>query len=348
MANSTDRRRQEVLRAIVADYIASQEPVGSKALLERHNLNVSSATIRNDMAALEKEGYIVSQHASSGRIPTHKAYRAMVDSLNEVKPLSKAERTGILRFLEGGVDLEDVLRRSVQLLSQITRQAAVVQMPNLNVTRVKHVEVVALSPVRLLLVLITDSGRVDQRNVELNEICEPEHVHKLRDVLNSVLDNKTLTDASVALAELADPTNSVRPVDPEIQSHVLRAATVLIETLVQQPNDRLILAGASNLSRVARDFPKGLPPILEALEEQVVVLKLFANVTDLDHVSVLIGDENEDDQLRQASVVATGYGAQGETLGGLGVVGPTFMDYSGTMSKVHAVAQYVSRVLSGQ
>lgn len=348
MAGATQKRRQEVLRAIVADYISSQEPVGSKALLERHKLNVSSATIRNDMAVLESEGYIMSQHASSGRIPTQKAYRLFVDSLNEVKPLSQAERSAILNFLEGGVDLEDVLRRSVQLLSQITRQAAVVQLPNLKVSRVKHCEVVLLSPVRLLLVLITDSGRVDQRNVGLTQVCGPEQVAKLKDVLNRALDGKTLTDASVSLADLADPTHKEIFVEPEIQSHVLRCATVLIETLVEQPNDRLILAGASNLTRVARDFPQGLPSILEALEEQVVVLKLLANVQDLGHVSVLIGEENEDDQLAQTSVVATGYGSQGETLGGLGVVGPTYMDYSGTMSKVLAVAQYVSRVLGGK
>ncbi|AKE40944.1 heat-inducible transcription repressor HrcA [Corynebacterium kutscheri] len=346
MAGQAEQRRQKVLRAIVADYIASHEPVGSKALLERHQLNVSSATIRNDMVVLESDGYITQQHASSGRIPTQKAYRTFVDSLDEVKPLSQAERSAILSFLEGGVDLEDVLRRSVQLLAQLTRQAAVVQLPNLNVTTVKYCEVVLLSPVRLLLVLITDSGRVEQRNVELTELCEPEQVLKLRDVLNRSLVGKTLTDASVSIAELAD-IGSVEghAVDADIRVHVLRCATVLIETLVEQPNDRLILVGASNLTRIARDFPKGLPQVLEALEQQVVMLKLLANVQDLDHVSVLIGEENEEQDLHSASVVAAGYGQPGVTLGGLGVVGPTHMDYSGTISKVAAVAQYVSRVL---
>ncbi|MCQ9370641.1 heat-inducible transcriptional repressor HrcA [Corynebacterium sp. 35RC1] len=341
MAGAAQERRQEVLRAIVADYIAAQEPIGSKALLERHKLSVSSATIRNDMAVLESEGYIVQPHTSSGRIPTEKGYRAFVDSLHEVKPLSEPERTAILTFLEGGVDLEDVLRRSVQLLSQLTRQAAVVAMPNLKVSRVKHCEVVLLSPVRLLLVLITDSGRVEQRNVELTELCEPEHVVLLRDILNRALEGKTLPDASVELAKL--PLSQSVP--SEVQGHLLRCSTVLLETLVEQPNDRLILAGAANLTRIARDFPSGLHGVLEALEEQVVVLKLLANVADLGHVSVLIGEENQDDQLNNASVVAAGYGSAGATLGGLGVVGPTHMDYSGTMSKVHAVARYVSRVL---
>lgn len=342
MAGSTEMRRQEVLQAIVADYIASQEPVGSKALLERHRLNVSSATIRNDMAVLESEGYIVQQHASSGRIPTEKGYRQFVDHIHDLKPLSAPERRAIIRFLEEGVDLEDVLRRSVQLLAQLTRQAAVVQLPNLKMSRVKHVEVVSLGPTRLLLVLITDSGRVDQRNVELDELIDADGGHLLRDLLNGALVGRTLTEGSTSLAQLAaDP-------PPEIRNAVVRSATRLIETLVEQPTDRLILAGTSNLTRMARDFPAGLPSVIEALEEQVTVLKLLANVPDLGNVSVLIGGENEDEDLHDASVVATGYGSDGHTLGGLGVVGPTFMDYPGTISKVSAVARYVSRVLAGE
>lgn len=337
MASSTDRRRQEVLRAIVADYIASQEPVGSKALLERHQLQVSSATIRNDMAVLESEGYIVQQHASSGRIPTEKGYRQFVDQIHDLKPLSAAERRAILSFLKDGVDLEDVLRRSVTLLAQLTRQAAVIQLPNLEVARVKHIEVVALGPTRLLLVLITDTGRVDQRNVELDERIDAEGVLLLRDLLNGALVDRTLAEGSTTLAQLvANP-------PPQIRHALTRAATRLVETLVDQPTDRLILAGTSNLTRTA-----GLPGVIEALEEQVTVLKLLANVPDLGNVSVLIGEENEDEDLRDASVVATAYGSDGHALGGLGVVGPTFMDYPGTIQKVSAVARYVSRVLAGE
>lgn len=342
MSTSTEARRKEVLRAIIADYIASQEPVGSKSLLERYRLGVSSATIRNDMSVLETEGFIAQQHASSGRVPTQKGYREFVDGLHEIKPLSAPERRAMLTFLEGGVDLEDVLRRSVQLLAQITKQAAVVQMPNLKVSRVKHCEVVELSPSRLLLVLITDSGRVDQRNVELDGTIEPEQTHRLRDVLNNALSGKTLDEASAEVDLL------VEEAAEDIRPYLLKAATVLIETLVEQPSDRLLMAGASNLTRVAREFPQGLPSIIEVLEEQVVVLKLLARVPDLGNVSVVIGDENEEDELRQASVVATGYGSQGATLGGLGVVGPTFMDYSGTISKVGAVARYVSEILAGK
>ena len=255
-----------------------------------------------------------------------------MDSIHDVKPLSKAERRAILAFLDQGVDLEDVLRRSVQLLSQLTRQAAVVQLPTLKVSRVRHCEVVELTPTRLLLVLITDTGRVDQRNVELGEQLAPEKVARLKDNLNRRLSGKTLAEASVAMADMA--------VDapPDLRNASIRCATVLVETLVEAPSERLILSGASHL------FPSGLPSVVEALEEQVVVLKLLSSAQNVGQVQVSIGDE----ELRGAAVVAAGYGATGATLGGMGVVGPNYMDYSGTMSKVSAVAQYVGRVLAGQ
>lgn len=340
MSGATERRRQEVLRAIVADYVASQEPVGSKALVERHRLGVSSATVRNDMAVLEAEGYIAQQHASSGRIPTEKGYRRFVDGIDEVKPLSAAERHAILEFLEGGVDLEDVLRRSVQLLSRLTRQVAVVQLPTLRATRVRHVEVVQLADVRLLVVLITDAGRVEQRQVELAEPIDGEaDVPRLRALVNRALAGKTLTEASVSVAELP----AAAPAD--LRDAVLRTATVLVETLIEGPSERLILAGASNLTRVEADFPAGLPAVLEALEKQVVMLKLLSAASDLHRVRVSIGEENEDEELRGTSVVSTGYGTGDAILGGMGVVGPTFMDYRGTMSSVAAVARYVGMVL---
>ena len=124
---SADDRRFEVLRAIVADFVSTKEPIGSKALVERHNLGVSSATVRNDMAVLEAEGYITQPHTSSGRVPTEKGYREFVDRIDDVKPLSSSERRAILSFLESGVDLDDVLRRAVRLLAQLTRQVAIVQ-----------------------------------------------------------------------------------------------------------------------------------------------------------------------------------------------------------------------------
>ena len=204
---SADDRRFEVLRAIVADFVSTKEPIGSKTLVERHNLGVSSATVRNDMAVLEAEGYITQPHTSSGRVPTEKGYREFVDRLDDIKPLSAAERTAILSFLESGVDLDDVLRRAVRLLAQLTRQVAVVQYPTLSTSSVRHLEVVALTPARLLLVVITDSGRVDQRIVELGDAIDEHELSKLRDTLGQALEGKPLAAASIAVSDLATNLN---------------------------------------------------------------------------------------------------------------------------------------------
>ncbi|MCS4490575.1 heat-inducible transcriptional repressor HrcA [Corynebacterium sp. ES2794-CONJ1] len=327
---STLKRRQEVLRAIVADYIRSQEPVGSQALLDRHQLNVSSATIRNDMAALEAEGYIAQQHKSSGRIPTHKGYRLFVDSLHEVKPLNPAERRAISSFLEGAIDLEEVLKRSVHLLAQLTHQVAVVQMPTLKAARVKHLELVTLNPTRLLLVLITDTGRVEQRIVDLDAAIDEDQVARLKYLINSALDGVFLSEAALALSGL------MARAEADLSPHLISCVSALVDTFIEHPSDRLILAGTPHLQRFSADFPR----VLEALEEQVVVLELLANVQDLGTTSVMIGEETRDDKMREASVVATSYG-----VGGLGVVGPTHMDYPATMAKVQAVAHYVSKAV---
>src|SRR5918912_3041524 len=175
-----DDRKLEVLRAIVEDYVETQEPVGSKALVERHQLGVSSATVRNDMAVLEEEGYIRQPHTSAGRVPTDLGYRLFVDRLSKVKPLSPAERRAIERFLVGAVDLDDVVHRTVRLLAQLTRQVAVVQYPSLSRSSVRHLELVPISSTRVLVVLITDTGRVEQRSVDLPDPLSEDEVADIR------------------------------------------------------------------------------------------------------------------------------------------------------------------------
>ncbi|MCP2260855.1 heat-inducible transcription repressor HrcA [Streptoalloteichus tenebrarius] len=339
---NAEERRFEVLRAIVADYVSSHEPVGSKAIVERHNLGVSSATVRNDMAALEEEGYITQPHTSAGRVPTDKGYRVFVDRLSQLKPLSSAERRAIQTFLDGALDLDDVLRRSVRLLAQLTRQVAVVQYPTLTRSTVRHLEVVTITPARLMLVLITDTGRVDQKIVDLGDVVSEDDVARLRTSLNAAMVGQRLPDASARVSELPDEA------PPELRDTMTRVCTVLIESLVEHPEERLVLGGTANLTRNAADFPNSLRQVLEALEEQVVVLKLLAAARDAAHVVVRIGGENEAEDLRSTSVVSIGYGRSGDVLGGMGVVGPTRMDYPGTMAAVHAVAAYVGEILAGR
>jgi heat-inducible transcriptional repressor len=335
---SLEERKLEVLRAIVEDFVSTNEPVGSKALAERHNLGVSPATIRNDMALLEDEGYIVAPHTSAGRVPTDKGYRLFVDRLSTVKPLSVAERRAIDTFLAGPSDLDEVLRRTVRLLAQLTRQVAVVQYPTLSISAVRHLEVVRLAPTRVMLILITDTGRVEQRVVEVPGQISDDEVSDLRTRLNAALADHKLTDAPEVVGGIPET------VGPELRPAMMSLCSVLLETLLEHGDDRIVLGGTANLDSV--DFPHSIRPVLEALEEHVVLLKLFGEVQGPSTVRVRIGEENTYEKLRSTSVVATGYGAGGTLLGGIGVLGPTRMDYASTMSAVHAVARYVGELLA--
>jgi heat-inducible transcriptional repressor len=341
-----DDRKLEVLRVIVEDYVATKEPVGSKALVERHKLGVSPATVRNDMAVLEEEGYLRQPHTSAGRVPTDKGYRLFVDRLSRIKPLSPAERRAIERFLAGAVDLDDVVHRTVRLLAQLTRQVAVVQYPSLSRSKVRHLELVPVSTTRILLVLITDTGRVEQRVVDLPAAVDPEVVNDARQVLNDTLGGLPFVDTTTPLLDLCDRAR------PELRGPLTALATVLMETLAERPEERIALAGTANLTRAgALDFAGTLNPILEALEEEVILLKLFGQVeragqSEADRTRVWIGDENEFEHLRAASVVSTGYGPGNTVVGGLGVLGPTRMDYPATIATVRAVARYVGDVLA--
>jgi heat-inducible transcriptional repressor len=337
---SLDDRKLEVLRAIVEDYVATQEPVGSKALVERHQLGVSPATVRNDMAVLEEEGYIRQPHTSAGRVPTDRGYRLFVDRLSRVKPLTPAERRAIERFLVGAVDLDDVVHKTVRLLAQLTRQVAVVQYPSLQRSSVRHLELVAISSTRLMLVMIADTGRVEQRLVELPGPTSADDVLELRRRVNEKLAGERLADTPPLVQSLVDES------PPDRRNTVAALASVLLETLVERTEERVALAGTANLTRGGvLDFHGTLRPVLEALEEEVILLKLIGEV-EPSTTRVRIGDENEIDNLRSASVVSAGYGPGVTILGGLGVLGPTRMDYPGTIATVRAVARYVGDLLA--
>jgi heat-inducible transcriptional repressor len=251
-----------------------------------------------------------------------------------------AERRAIERFLDGAVDLHDVLTRSVRLLAQLTRQVAVVQYPTLSRSAVRHLEVVQIATGRLMLVLITDTGRVEQRVVECHVDVDAAAVAELRTLLNAAF-------AGVKLADAGDQVHDVLDTAPQhLRGLVATVSATLLETLVEPSEDRLVIGGTANLARGnALDFPGTVRPLLEALEEQVVVLRLMSQV-DASTVLVRIGEENAHEALTGASFVSVGYGSPDRPLGGLGIVGPTRMDYPGNMAAVRAVARYVGHLLA--
>lgn len=358
----TQSRRMLVLRAVVEDYIRSQEPVGSAALSKERDLGVSSATIRNDMAALEDEGYLIQPHTSAGRVPTEKGYRYFVDRLATVVPLSEAQRRGINRFLSGSISLQDALQRSARLLSEITGQVAVVASPSLSKATLRHVELVPVAMTTLLAVVITDTGRVAQHGLTVTTMPTVDDVNRLSNTVNEQCSDQSLSAASEIVRSIANSTGfeSVREVADAL-------ADAFASMALDERANELYMSGTSHLahSRSLAD----LAPLFDALEEQVVLMKLMSNLSEepsASGVSVSIGSESHTPGLLHASVVSSGYGRSAtpvanvpehsdtstnqdnanEPIAFVGSIGPTHMDYAATMAAVRAVARYLTAFIS--
>jgi len=365
-----------VLRAVVEDYIRSQEPVGSATLTRDHDLGVSSATIRNDMAALEDEGYLIQPHTSAGRIPTEKGYRYFVDRLATVVPLSEAQRRGINSFLSGSVNLQDTLQRAARLLAQITGQVAVVAAPSLSKSTLRHIEIVPVSINTLLAVVITDTGRVAQHILNVAELPGSATLTHLTNEINTQCAGDSLT-RTADYARQMGARKEYRPINALVEA-LARAFDGMAD---DERAGELYMAGTSRLAhqRTVAD----LAPLFDALEEQVVLMKLMSSLsetTQSDGVGVAIGSETHTPGLLHASVVTSGYGrtstsntddagnglnASGQSSGNgtdrdsdkdtpqtgepvafVGSIGPTHMDYAATMAAVRAVARYLTAFLA--
>ena len=339
---SADDRRFEVLRAIVADFVATKEPIGSKSLVERHNLGVSSATVRNDMAVLEAEGYIAQPHTSSGGCPPRRATASSSTASTTSSRCPRPERRAILTFLESGVDLDDVLRRAVRLLAQLTRQVAIVQYPTLSASTVRHLEVVALTPARLLLVVITDSGRVDQRIVELGDAIDDHELAQLREMLGGGAGRQAAVGgvgrggrpgrrSSTGTAGWAMRWAGRRPCWWRRSSSTPRSGCCSAAPPTSPATPPTSAARCVRCSRRwrSRSWCCSCWPL------QQEAGKVTVRIGHETESRADAGDIGGQHRLRQL----------GQVYGGMGVVGPTRMDYPGTIANVAAVALYIGEVL---
>lgn len=333
----SEERRRAVLAAIVEGYVSTSEPVGSKALAAHTALGVSPATIRNDMAILEDEGLIAQPHTSAGRIPTDKGYRSFVDHLASAA-MQDSHKRAIATFLADAVDLNDVIERSVRLLSQLTRQVAVVQYPSSQGAAVQRVELVRLGADRVLVVVVSADARVEQSTVMLGEEVADDAIAAA---------NRSLNDAAVGLmpdaARVALAAWAARAGQPTWAKDIADTVSQAAQGGVVQ---RVVFSGTSNLARGAGLEADAIGPVLDALEEQVVLMRLLHEMaSDGGDVAVRIGVETRTDALAHTSIVAAGYGRSGDASSLLGALGPTRMDYPSTMAAVRAVARYLSKVV---
>jgi len=332
---SLDDRKAKILRAVVAEYIDTAQPVGSGRVASASGVNVSSATVRNDMATLEQEGYLRQPHTSAGRVPTEKGYRFFVDGLGDPSPLAGRDAHQVRTFFsEAHGELEQMLQDTSRLLAGLTDYAAVVVGPPHEAATIRSVQLVGLAPRLALLVLVLSNGVIEKHSIELADDTDAMRLDGAGAVLAQHLIGET--PASAPLVTIA----SAGPADPIVTS--------ALATLQIQPDDkdrdRVFIGGASRMAS-SFDAVAQVSEILQILEQQYVVVSLLRDVLDRG-LHVAIGTETGMQPLADCSVIVAPYVVDGETAGSIGVLGPTRMNYPQALAAVAVVSQRLGNRLS--
>jgi heat-inducible transcriptional repressor len=329
-------RRAAVLRAIVEEYVQTAQPVASQSIARSRSLGVSSATVRNDMIQLEREGYIAQPHTSAGRIPTDQGYRYFVDHFTKAGALAPAQRRAVADFFATAHNaLEDLLHETSQLLARITSHAAMVVGPQFDTVKVRSAQLIVLQADLLLAVAVLSNGAVEKEVITNTGGFDDDQIARASHQLDA-----TLRESPLATPPPATPGN-----DPAVDQLVALAIEALSRRAASG-SEPLYVGGASRIAAEHDAFATAerASRLLEMLEQQVVVVSLVRDLLD-QGVTVSIGSENDVDELRDCSIVLAPYSVDGQTRGTVGVLGPTRMDYQQALAAVAAVSQQLGRLL---
>jgi heat-inducible transcriptional repressor len=329
-------RRAAILEAIVTEYIGSAEPVGSGHVASAPGVQVSSATVRSEMVALEREGYLVQPHTSAGRIPTDKGYRFFVDHLTAPGVLGPIQRRQVTQFFDQvHGEMEDMLERTTGLLSELTSYAAVVVGPSHDTAVVRSVQLVGLSPQHALLVVVLSDGAVEKRTIELEDEVAEDALAKAGELLAVGLSGRSLGGA------WSVPVSGSKKVDRLMVA--ARAALGAMEHTMEV--DQVFVGGPARLAE-SFEAVETVRSVLGILEQQLVVVTLLRDVLNRG-LSVAIGTEHGFEPLSSCAVVVAPVAAEGHPLGAVGVLGPTRMDYARAMAAAHVVGERLGERLGG-
>jgi len=334
-------RQQLILNAIVDNYIHSAEPVGSRTISKREDIGFSSATIRNEMSDLEELGYLEQPHTSAGRVPSTKGYRFYVDNLIQPHLLEEGELGKLKQlFAERILHSEQVVEYTAQILSQLTNYTAVVLGPEIFEHRLKHIQIVPLNEQQAVAIVVTHTGRVENKLIDLPEGIGSGEIERLVNLLNSRL-------ADVPLWQLRQ--RLYQEISGEMRRHAEQYEEMLrvLDQSLTQEEDRVYLRGATKIMNQPefRDVDK-VKDILELLEQNDQLLHLFGMPAD--GLTVRIGQENQLDAIKQCSIITTSYSLGGKPVGMVGILGPTRMEYGRVITVLNYLAEGLSRMLTSQ
>jgi len=338
-------RERIILRYIVQEFIMSANPVGSKYLVRKYNLNLSPATVRNVMSRLESLGYLWHPHASAGRIPTDKGYRFYVDNLLEIKDLTPAEKEAIMRVVQDKDELEEILRDISKLIGKISKQLSVASTPQINDAILTKIDIISLSDTRLLVIISIRSGLVRTIVLEVSSEISRDKLDFVRAVLNERLAGLTLKQIRETFAErMRDVEQNYR----DIINVFIQSANKLFYDFYDI--DKVHIGGMPEvLEHPEFSNPERLKNIMELVENEDAIIRIFQMLKsqaseqfEPDRVIVSIGEENPEDRLKDYSLIASEYKI-GDVSGVIGLIGPKRMNYS----KMISIVNYACKVLSG-
>jgi len=334
-------RKLAILKAVIDDYIMTGLPIGSRTISKKHGIELSSATIRNEMADLEELGFLEQPHTSAGRIPSHKAYRYYVDRLMKVVKLNPVEAENIKRYFQDRMsEVNEVLEKAAQALSDTTHHISMVLKPQLKQSVIKRIQIVKITERKAILLVVTDAGLVTDTVIVVPEGISSEFMEMLSNLLTDKLAQKTLAEAETDLRLSLEEHLRLRK---EFVSDLLTA----IETSVEPQGEKgIVLGGTQNIIEYP-DFMsiEKAKNFISVLQTKEMLYDMMKKATRLEF-SVTIGQENEVKELQDLSVVTATYKIGGKSLGSFGVIGPTRMDYSKVISILGYVSQSLNSILS--
>ena len=332
-----DERKKKILQAVIDEYVNTAEPVSSAALVEKYGLNYSSATVRNELAELEKSGYLDKTHTSSGRVPSEKGYRFYVDELVKEDDISLEEMKYIQSKLSTKVnEIEDLAKIATSTLSEITHYTTVAIGPKVETQLIEEIKFVLLGTRMLMVVIVTDSGLVKETIIKYDEDITQSQVETLNNLFNSKLKGKPLSKIDkpmeeYILSEINYSIDVIKPIIDQINKIVDEAETIYLEGA----NKAFDLPEFKSLE-LAKNF-------VNVLDEKEVMLDILDSGMAKD-INVYIGDENDKEELKDFSVVTFKHSIGDKELGTIGIIGPKRMNYS----KVISVMKYISKKISEQ
>jgi heat-inducible transcriptional repressor len=342
-------RARKILYALVSEYIATGEPVGSRTLSKRYGLNLSAATIRNELTDLEDTGCVAQPHTSAGRVPTELGFRVFIDALAQMRDVSDRDRAAVLarmKQLRPGVD--DVVREAARMLASLSGAAAVVSR-RADREAIAHLRFMPLGDRRLLVVVVWQSGAVQNRVIETAEALSNDELERLHNYLAELTNTRGDSDGGLSLPELRAALADAVARERDAYDGMRRRAKELVDAAAAAPaDDSLVIEGQGNLFD-RREFsdPEKIRRFLRTFEERERLLGLLDRTLVAGGVQVLVGSEAELDAADDVGVISSHYRANGVPSGSLGLIGPTRLDYAKLMPLVGFTAQVVSDVLDG-